>query len=68
LSQKSKNLGYSISSSIKRATNKLTAGKHVSFAKKRQVQEFMSTEVAAMITHDSVADGHYIIAKETLQQ
>lgn len=63
--QRSKNVGYSISSSLKRATNKLVAKKHVSFAAKRQVREFVSTdEVAAMITYDSGADGHYISEKD----
>jgi hypothetical protein len=62
--QRRKNVSYSISSSLKRATNKLVAKKHVSFATKRQVREFVSTEVAAMITYDSGADGHYISEKD----
>jgi hypothetical protein len=43
--------------------HKLSPSKHVRFAKTHKVLEFNNTEVAAMITYDSGADGNYLAKK-----
>jgi hypothetical protein len=60
MGQRSKNIGYSISSEFQQAINTLSPHKHVRFAKTHRVVEFRTAEIAAMITYDSGADGHYV--------
>ncbi|KAL7502572.1 hypothetical protein ACHAXN_003578 [Cyclotella atomus] len=64
LGQRSKNIGYSIGSSFKRAINNLSPVKQVRFAKKHRVQEFHTEEVAAWITYDSGADFNYMAERD----
>ena len=63
--QKGRNTGAQILSSIRKTANNIwNGGKRVRFATKRTVREFNSNEVATMITYDSGADGHYISEKD----
>ena len=61
---KTKNAVHSLGSSLKRAVGQVkktfNATKTVTFASKRQVRVYRQQDVAAMITYDSGADGHYI--------
>jgi hypothetical protein len=61
---RSRNIGYSISSGFKRAIYKLTPQKHVPFAKTHRLLKFKTAEIAAMITHDSGADGNYVSERD----
>jgi hypothetical protein len=60
MGQRSRNIGYSISSGFKRTINKLTPQKHVRSTKTHRVLKFKTAEIAAMITYDSGADGNYV--------
>jgi hypothetical protein len=64
MGQHSGYIGYSISSGFKRTINKLTPKKHVRFAKTHRILEFKTTEIAAMITYDSGADGNYVSERD----
>ena len=57
-------MGSSINRAVKQATKPFTAKKTVSFASKRQVRVYHNQEIAAMITYDSGADGHYISERD----
>jgi hypothetical protein len=63
--QRSKNIGYSISSGFKRAIHKLSPQKHVRFAKTHRVVEFHTAEIAARMTQEQMA---IMLAKPTGQQ
>jgi hypothetical protein len=62
--QQVKNAAHNITGSIyralKSAKTSVTKIKTVSFATTRQVRIFQDKEIAAMITYDSGADGHYL--------
>ena len=60
--QHSRNTGAQIMSSLRRATKNVFQPnkKKVRFASKRTVRIFQDKDIAAMITYDSGADGHYI--------
>ena len=62
--QKAKNATQTITGSIYRALKLaktlFTKTKTVSFAMTRQVRIFQDKDIAAMITYDSGADGHYL--------
>jgi hypothetical protein len=62
--QQVKNAAHNITGSIYRALKSaktlVTKIKTVSFATTRQVRIFQDKEIAAMITYDSGADGHYL--------
>ncbi|KAL7477527.1 hypothetical protein ACHAW6_003334, partial [Cyclotella cf. meneghiniana] len=62
LQQGSRNLGYTIGSCVKRATEQLTQpGKHVSFATTRKVRVYQCDAAPTVLaTLDSGTNGHYI--------
>jgi hypothetical protein len=66
--QKAKNASQNITGSIYRAIKlaktSFTTNKMVSFATTRQVRIFQDKEIAAMITYDSGADGHYLSERD----
>ena len=68
--QKAKNASQNITGSIYRALKlaktSFTKTKMVSFVTTRQVQIFQDKEIAAMITYDSGADGHYLSERDRI--
>jgi len=68
--QKAKNATQNITGSIyhalKLAKTLFTKTKTVSFAMTRQVRIFQDKEIAAMITYDSGADGHYLSERDRI--
>jgi len=68
--QKAKNAMQNIKGSIyhalKLAKTSFTKTKTVSFAMTRQVRIFQDKEIAAMITYDSGADGHYLSERDRI--
>jgi beta-galactosidase/beta-glucuronidase len=68
--QKAKNASQNITGSIYRALKlaktSFTKTKTVSFATTRQVRIFQDKEIAAMITYDSGADGHYLSERDQI--
>jgi hypothetical protein len=68
--QKAKNATQNITGSIYRALKlaqtSFTKTKTVSFAMMQQVRIFQDKEIAAMITYDSGADGHYLSERDRI--
>jgi hypothetical protein len=68
--QKATNVSHNITGSIYRelkfAKTLFTKTKMVSFAMTRQVRIFQDKEIAAMITYDSGADGHYLSERDRI--
>ena len=59
--QRGRNLSYRMGTSLRRAIQHLQYdNQRVQFDTKNRVTTFISNDVAAMITYDSGADGHYI--------
>ena len=58
------NAGNSITNTLRLARKKFNSNKSVTFASKHTVRMFDKEAVAAMITYDSGADGHYISEKD----
>jgi len=69
--QQAKNASHNITGSIYRALKlaktSFTKIKTVSFATTRQVRIFHDKEIAAMITYDSGADGHYLSERDRIK-
>ena len=66
--QQTRNLSASINGclrrAIKNAKSTVTNTKSVSFAPTRTVRTFQTNDIAAMITYDSGADGHYLSERD----
>ena len=59
------NLGRTLASNVKRAAQRLTATKHVHFARTHTVRLFPTDQVPTVLaTYDSGADGHYISERD----
>ena len=59
------NLGRTLASNVKRAAQRLTATKHVHFARMHTVRLFPTDQVPTVLaTYDSGADGHYISERD----
>ena len=67
--QQGRNTGAQLMSSLRKVTNSVLnpKEKRVRFATKRSVRVFQDQDIAAMITYDSGADGHYISESDRQQ-
>ena len=62
----SQNITGSIYRAFKLAKTSFTKNNTVRFATTRQVRIFQDKEIAAMITYDSGADGHYLSKRDRI--
>ena len=66
--QQGRNVGAQVASQmVKAAKNIIKPSKRVRFASKRRVRVFNDKDVAAMVTYDSGADGHYISKQDRIK-